>query len=596
MADFYNVLRKTIEALPVATGQARRSVFDRARSALSAQLEAINPPLAPSEVSRQRLELEDSIRVVEEDFIAGKIIINSERENAARVAQLAQEEANFRAQRSTRIVKEEAEELRRSAESANIGVDAPPSPAPTSRAAAQAQAMAQAQASQQRAPDHTLESAVGSARVLEDPPQRRGRRDQDLEFDEPARRGQRRRGAEPDLDREPAPVMDREPVARSQQRARDDYYDTPGMDDPYMDDDVLGDDDYYDREPEPRQRRRDMEPGLAAPRDRFDDRRGAPIGNSNDNYGNQPYADRGRGGYGMPPKKRRVWPWLLFLLILIGGLGAGGYYAFQNQEKIIDIFEDLLDYGSDDVNPLRPAIGGDSSGDGPRRVNGSGDSNPVQPTGDGPKNGGRLLNETGQMDPATQGANPSAVAIAGDVVGAGQLPHAAILYEEGQTSEESKAFRGGTSWKLQEQANGLPIIIGRVEVPARNLSIDLTFRKNEDASLSASHLVELSFTAPPNAVGGGIQDVPGLLLKASEDAQGELLTSVSVKVSDTLFWVALSSASEDVAKNLDLMGQRTWFDIPVRYQNGRRGIITLEKGREGTQVFGAALESWAREG
>ncbi|MBL4645895.1 MAG: hypothetical protein JKY99_05495, partial [Rhizobiales bacterium] len=177
MADFYNVLRKTIEALPVATGQSRRSVYDRARSALSTQLDAINPPLAPSEVSRQRLELEDSIRVVEDDFVAGKIIINSERENAARIAQMEQEEASFRAQRSTRIVKDEAEDLRRNVETTNVGFDAPPPPA--SRAAAQAQAVAQERAAQQKSANYSLDdvgadafdAVVESARGLSEPQQ-----------------------------------------------------------------------------------------------------------------------------------------------------------------------------------------------------------------------------------------------------------------------------------------------------------------------------------------------------------------------------------------------------------------------------------------
>ncbi|MEP4803960.1 MAG: hypothetical protein ABJZ69_06090, partial [Hyphomicrobiales bacterium] len=371
----------------------------------------------------------------------------------------------------------------------------------------------------------------------------------------------------------------------SRRRGRDEYYDAPAVDDPYMDETPAEQDDYYDDEPRLSAGPSfDEEPAMAA----ANDAHGGRGARSSRGRGGDDYYDDRQANYEPIRKKRRIWPWLL-LLILLGGLGGGGYWAFQNKEDLMAMAEKWLDYGDGDVNPLKPAIGDGSAGEGPRRVNANGGPDgEARPSTEAPKNDGRIIDDSGQMNPDVERGDTAAA------VGEGVLPQAAILYEEGPTAEESRAVRGGTSWRIQEQDGGLPVIIGRVEVPARRLSVDLTIRKNEDASLSASHLVEMSFAAPPQAVGGGIEDVPALLLKSSEEAQGELMASVSVKVSDTLFWIALSAASEDVAKNLELLGSRTWFDLPVRYKNGRRAIITLEKGREGDVVFSQALEAWNR--
>lgn len=576
MADFYKVLRKTVEALPVATGQGRRSVYDRARMALGGQLDAMNPPLPPSEVSRQRLGLEDSIRAVEEDYVAGKIITNSERENAERVAQLEEEEATFRAQRSSRQVQDAAASMRDAAPiDDNVAFDVPAAaPQPRRQQAPIPQPVAEARPAQtqRRPPEPTLEpaplaseepsmaafdAAVESARSLGEPPMR----------SEPALR-EPDVAAEPRL-REPGSVA-AQSGKLSRRRGRDEYYDAPAVDDPYMDESAPGQDDYYEDEPV-----------LTA----ANDTRGSRGGRGR---GGDDYYDARQPNYEPIRKKRRIWPWLL-LLIILGLLGGGGYWAFQNKEDLMGMAEQWLDYGDGDVNPLKPAIGDGAAGEGPRRVNANGAPNgEATPPAEPSKNGGRIIDDAGQMNPDVERGDNGAA------VGEGVLPQSAILYEEGPTAEESRAVRGGTSWRLQEQEQGLPIIIGRVEVPARRLTVDVTIRKNEDASLSASHLVELSFAAPPQAVGGGIEDVPALLLKSSEEAQGELMASVSVKVSDTLFWVALSSAEEDMAKNLELLGTRTWFDLPVRYKNGRRAIITLEKGREGELVFSQALEAWNR--
>src|SRR5215211_6161096 len=65
MTDYYPLLMKAIAGLDKSTGEARRALYDRARSALLAQLRGVNPPLSEPEITRERLALEEAVRKVE---------------------------------------------------------------------------------------------------------------------------------------------------------------------------------------------------------------------------------------------------------------------------------------------------------------------------------------------------------------------------------------------------------------------------------------------------------------------------------------------------------------------------------------------------
>jgi hypothetical protein len=62
MADYYPVLKRAISSLPSSSGDARRIVYDKARAALLKQLQSYDPPLSPSDVTEQRMALEECIR------------------------------------------------------------------------------------------------------------------------------------------------------------------------------------------------------------------------------------------------------------------------------------------------------------------------------------------------------------------------------------------------------------------------------------------------------------------------------------------------------------------------------------------------------
>jgi len=65
MTDYQPLLARAIGNLERNTSEARRAVYDRARQALLNQLRAIAPPLSDTEITRERLALEDAIRKIE---------------------------------------------------------------------------------------------------------------------------------------------------------------------------------------------------------------------------------------------------------------------------------------------------------------------------------------------------------------------------------------------------------------------------------------------------------------------------------------------------------------------------------------------------
>ena len=71
MAEYYAVLSRAVASLEANTPETRRAVYDKARNALIGQLKAIVPPLPTSEISRQRLELEEAIRRAEREAANG---------------------------------------------------------------------------------------------------------------------------------------------------------------------------------------------------------------------------------------------------------------------------------------------------------------------------------------------------------------------------------------------------------------------------------------------------------------------------------------------------------------------------------------------
>jgi hypothetical protein len=102
------------------------------------------------------------------------------------------------------------------------------------------------------------------------------------------------------------------------------------------------------------------------------------------------------------------------------------------------------------------------------------------------------------------------------------------------------------------------------------------------------------FKLPPDFPSGTISNVPGILMKQAEQTRGVPLAGLAVKVTNGFFLIGLSAAEADRERNIQLLKERSWFDIPVVYANNRRAILALEKGTPGERVFADAFKAWGQ--
>jgi hypothetical protein len=174
-----------------------------------------------------------------------------------------------------------------------------------------------------------------------------------------------------------------------------------------------------------------------------------------------------------------------------------------------------------------------------------------------------------------------------------------VLYEEDSNDPQGKRFVGSAVWRTDTVSPGSGLapeleVRADITIPDRNMSVTWTLRRNTDQALPASHTIEIMFNVPPDFPGGGIANVPGVLMKDSEQARGTPLAGLAVKVTNGFFLIGLSAVDTDVQRNLQLLKDRPWFDIPIVYNNGGRAILALEKGPPGDRAFADAFAAWAK--
>ena len=176
-----------------------------------------------------------------------------------------------------------------------------------------------------------------------------------------------------------------------------------------------------------------------------------------------------------------------------------------------------------------------------------------------------------------------------------------FLYEERLGQTAPTAIEGTVAWSQAEESPGgdarpEPVVRAQINVPASGLTALITFRRNADQSLPASHIVEIVFSLPASFEGGGIESVQRVAMKRTEQDRGDQLIAVPAKITDDFHMIALNDFPEAIAKNTELLRTRSWIDIPVTYRNGRRALITLDKGANGTEVFDTVMKAWAAQG
>lgn len=218
---------------------------------------------------------------------------------------------------------------------------------------------------------------------------------------------------------------------------------------------------------------------------------------------------------------------------------------------------------------------------------------PGSQTGDAPEAAG--------TPPAGETAPAPAPEQAADA-GAAPIPigQKAIFYEERTTGSEGSATPGAVVWSVVRESPGgdkppEPAVRGELSVPENGLGVRMTLRRNADATLPASHILELVLTVPEGFEGGGIDEVQRVNLKPTEENAGTSLIAVPVRVADGFFLVALDKSDAGQQRNISLLTEQSWIDIPVVYRTGRRALFTMEKGVSGQQVFKEVLAAWAAQ-
>ncbi|PTM41245.1 histidine kinase [Bosea sp. 124] len=174
----------------------------------------------------------------------------------------------------------------------------------------------------------------------------------------------------------------------------------------------------------------------------------------------------------------------------------------------------------------------------------------------------------------------------------------AILYTEIPDSPQApRAVNGRVFWRLDSESvgQGRPvetIVRATVEITEIGLALDFTIRRNTDTAFPASHIIGMRFTSTGDPATESVREVGVPQFKTEEGERGAPLSAINSALGENLFVAALSNVPVEVERNLDLILNRSWIDVPVRFASGRRGIITFEKGVPGSQTLADAFGRW----
>lgn len=582
MADYYSILKKTIASLPESNGAARRSVYSRARTAIVNQLKAYEPPLSPSEITAEQLRLEESIRKVEAEAARESLglgpAVPKTGTPAAQPAAPAAAAVDQAADPAT------SEAAAQAAPVEHAPAPVPPEaemPSPLKDTLSEAQSLGTA-----------ANQAVQNAKDAVDPAQDQ----QSLQSASSERK-------EPAFDdRSAADEGLFEPAGNDEQSAYDGVDETPS-------------------------KGREGTSGRT--------RRGRPSASA---------ALREGGG-------SRTIPFAIAGVVFLLLVGAGVYFFLPSDDKLADGGAGTATAPAETASapevateeqiaaPVETPEDVDTSKNTDRLLNGGEAEvvapdartvttttiNPEEPSAsgaDGTPVAGNVESEPASVAPLAPETplNPiDTPAIVGEPAAVPQDNLAAIAPEEATPSEATEgldpgvqrsilyeegeeaggagtAAQGAVVWSVEEETDldgrAQAVLSASVEIPERDVKVDIRIKPNDDTSLPASHLVEIKYEFPETFAAGDVVNVPGLVMKPTEEARGDALIGASVKVSPGFFWIALSSLPNEQQRNLALLRERGWIDIPMLYENGKRGILTLEKGSDGEEAVEKAVSAW----
>jgi hypothetical protein len=551
MTDYHPLIAKAVDGLAKNTGEARRALYERARAALVAQLRGVEPALAESDITKERLALEEAIRRVESEA-ARKTLT----EPPAPPARNQTRTTTSLPQRPlTGVRGQTAFDL-----GTSFRREFPPA------AAADAQAP-QAELPQPPQPDdQTVNAEAGPPLPPAKPTARSRILDARTTTGKAATGFKGFRGVAGDtggpgatmtkaaqIKREapdpypPAPLPRTAPVQDFTPAPPPPRF-TPHIEEeqlPPAEDDLLQqlqslEPPYYEEDEE------------APPRSPRAHARGAEMEDGEEEYEEV-----------RPPRSYRGWAKAVLLLIIVLAVAAAGW-AYR--ADIAAIYHLVAPAKSQQTAQTPP---------------------PTQ------KFGGRVPQEEAPGQAPATGTNP------GNPQPGPEVAQHAVLYEADQNDPQGKRFAGSVVWRTETVSPGpglAPELAVRadISIPERHMTVTWSLRRNTDKALPASHTIEIMFNLPPDFPGGGISNVPGILMKDSEEVRGMPLAGLAVKVTNGFFLIGLNAADTDMQRNIQLLKERAWFDVLIVYNNGSRAILTLEKGPPGDHAFSDAFTAWGQ--
>lgn len=294
---------------------------------------------------------------------------------------------------------------------------------------------------------------------------------------------------------------------------------------------------------------------------------------------------------------------LIKLLVILGLLGGAGYAVWKNKDELTSFASNLMSPGevSEKANAPEPTP---VNTEPEKEVAETQPPEPVEPEVVEPEVVEPEVVEPEVKQPETvepEVTQPEATQedTSTETQQSGVIPigEVAYLYEEGSAGSGATRTNAAVTWELRQESLNAgsapePVIVGKMDIPEKGISIDIVLKRNIDTAVSASHMIEMQFNLPPNFEGKSVESIARFVMKATEEAPGEPLAAVPVKVSEGSFLIALDNLQQAVSLNTQLLQNSSWIDVPIVYGTGKRALITLEKGGTGQRVFSEAFQDW----
>jgi hypothetical protein len=554
MTDYRPLIAKAVDGLAKNTGEARRALYERARAALVAQLRGVEPALSESDITKERLALEEAIRKVESE---------AARKTLAEPPAPARTEPRA-ASLSPRSLTGGIRPLIPPDPGVSLARERSNSPSTELSSAATAETL-QAESSQPRQHEgETADAETEPARPAGKPSARSRILEARTSTTKPAGltgfRGVVGGIGGPGAATAKAPLPKRDthdpyapasprrtaPVESLSPAPLPDRF-TPHIEErelPPAEDDLLQpqslEPSYYEQEED------------STPRSLRAHAQTAGMEEGEEEYGEV-----------LPPRSYRGWAKAALLLIVVLGVAAAAWEYRANIAAVYHLFAPTKSQQTAQTPP------------------------PQQ------KFTGRVPQEEAPGQAAATGTSP------GNSDQGPEVAQHAVLYEADQNDPQGKRFAGSVVWRTETVSPGpglAPELAVRadISIPERHMTVTWSLRRNTDKALPASHTIEIMFNLPPDFPGGGISNVPGILMKDSEEVRGMPLAGLAVKVTNGFFLIGLNAADADMQRNIQLLKERAWFDVLIVYNNGSRAILTLEKGPPGERAFADAFAAWGQ--